>query len=234
MEAFQSNGATYNLLNSAIIELFDFIRQENIKTLIKYVVDRFDSVFKSIDYVSTFRMLHLKYEQNLELEQTNGVLSRSNSVTALTTSGSHSDMDEDDESYFNESDDDDNNNNTTTTIPVPTTQITVLTQTESQILDDEKNNQIANNQHTNTPNIATNGNLNHKKQNGLKMPLVDYDDNDEDNNDVKSPTDRSPTDRSPTDKSPTDSESHGKKHPRDPKLASIDGRYKNGKRLKHS
>jgi len=56
------------------------------------------------------------------------------------------------------------------------------------------------------------------------MPLVDYDDNDEDNNDVKSPTD----------KSPTDSESHGKKHPRDPKLASIDGRYKNGKRLKHS
>jgi len=162
MEAFQSNGATYNLLNSAIIELFDFIRQENIKTLIKYVVDRFDSVFKSIDYVSTFRMLHLKYEQNLELEQTNGVLSRSNSVTALTTSGSHSDMDEDDESYFNESDDDDNNTNTTT-IPVPTTQITVLTQAEIQILDDEKNNQITNNQHTNAPNIATNGNLNHKK-----------------------------------------------------------------------
>jgi len=179
MEAFQSNGATYNLLNSAIIELFDFIRQENIKTLIKYVVDRFDSVFKSIDYVSTFRMLHLKYEQNLELEQTNGVLSRSNSVTALTTSGSHSDMDEDDEAYFNESDDDDNNNNNSnsnsTTIPVPIPQITVLTQTEIQSLEDEKNNHITN-QHTNNNTANTNGNLNHKKQNGLKMPLVDYDD----------------------------------------------------------
>lgn len=66
MDVFAENGSRYNLLNSAIIEMVNFIRQENIKPLCKELVTQHASKFDHVEYVQTFKDLHLRYEQNQE------------------------------------------------------------------------------------------------------------------------------------------------------------------------
>ncbi|VIO98198.1 Uncharacterized protein BM_BM3995 [Brugia malayi] len=68
VECFKKNGHRYNLLNSAIIELFEFIRMEDIKPLIAYVVENFSKDFEDVIYVTTFKSLRLKYEQMKDRE----------------------------------------------------------------------------------------------------------------------------------------------------------------------
>ncbi|XP_033125942.1 serine/threonine-protein phosphatase 4 regulatory subunit 3A-like isoform X2 [Anneissia japonica] len=63
VNAFLSNGNKYNLLNSAILDLFEFVRIEDIKLLIVHMMEEHGSAFKNIDYVKTFQGLHKKYEQ---------------------------------------------------------------------------------------------------------------------------------------------------------------------------
>lgn len=64
---FKSNGSRDNLINSAVIDLVDFIRTENVKSLVEHIVETYGEGFKDIDYVETFKSIILKYEQNLEL-----------------------------------------------------------------------------------------------------------------------------------------------------------------------
>ncbi|XP_047621561.1 serine/threonine-protein phosphatase 4 regulatory subunit 3B-like [Phacochoerus africanus] len=63
VNALLDNGTRYNLLNSAIIELFEYIRVENIKPLIAHIVEKFYETLESIEYVQTFKGLKIKYEQ---------------------------------------------------------------------------------------------------------------------------------------------------------------------------
>ncbi|EDL96038.1 rCG36310 [Rattus norvegicus] len=60
VRTFMHNGPQYNMLNSAIIELFEFIRQENIKSLIANIVENFFTAFESVEYVQTFKGLKTK------------------------------------------------------------------------------------------------------------------------------------------------------------------------------
>ncbi|XP_058514563.1 serine/threonine-protein phosphatase 4 regulatory subunit 3 [Ochotona princeps] len=62
IKALLDNGTRYNMLNSAIIELFEYIRVENIKSLITHIVENYN-VLQSIEYVNTFKGLKNKYEQ---------------------------------------------------------------------------------------------------------------------------------------------------------------------------
>ncbi|CAI5463518.1 unnamed protein product [Closterium sp. Yama58-4] len=64
--AFRANGSRYNLLNSAVLDLVEFIRKENIKSLVTHLVETYGTWFDSVDYVDSFKLLRLKYEQNLE------------------------------------------------------------------------------------------------------------------------------------------------------------------------
>ncbi|WIA20078.1 hypothetical protein OEZ85_005938 [Tetradesmus obliquus] len=66
MTAFWDNGERYNLLNSAVLELVEFIRKENIKSLIEYLVEKFGDRFAEVTYVDTFKQLQLKWEQSKE------------------------------------------------------------------------------------------------------------------------------------------------------------------------
>jgi len=66
VEALKSNGARYNILNSAIIELFDFIRSEDVKSLMTYVIETFYADLEKFNYVRTFKDLKLRYDQNKE------------------------------------------------------------------------------------------------------------------------------------------------------------------------
>lgn len=64
VEAFIRNNGRYNLLESAILELFEFIKLEDIKMLCTYVVENFGKIFDEIQYVQTFKNLRNKYDQH--------------------------------------------------------------------------------------------------------------------------------------------------------------------------
>ena len=69
VDCFVRNGNKYNLLNSALIEFFDFIRSENIKLLIQNFGDLYLAQFQDVQYVSTFKDLKIRYSQLVEYEK---------------------------------------------------------------------------------------------------------------------------------------------------------------------
>lgn len=66
IDAFIKNKGRYNLLESAILEFFEFIKIEDIKTLCNYVVEGFGKFIDEISYVQTFKNLKNKYELQQE------------------------------------------------------------------------------------------------------------------------------------------------------------------------
>ncbi|KAL9864017.1 serine/threonine-protein phosphatase 4 regulatory subunit 3B-like [Geothlypis trichas] len=52
-----------NLLKSALMELFEFIRKEDIQFLIAHIVENFSDALESVKYIHTFQGLKTKYEQ---------------------------------------------------------------------------------------------------------------------------------------------------------------------------
>lgn len=64
VDAFRRNDGRYNLLDSAVLELFEFIRVDDVKSLCLHVVERYGKVLDKVDYVQTFKSLRLRYEQH--------------------------------------------------------------------------------------------------------------------------------------------------------------------------
>ena len=106
-----------NLLNSACLDLFEFIKRENIKAIILHVVEKYREKLKDITFVDTFQNLILRYEQmqgyNPDMDQT--LFSQDDDMPP--TSRTHvnggqrwgqelKEMDPAEEEYFNTSDDD--------------------------------------------------------------------------------------------------------------------------------
>lgn len=60
VNAYLQNGNRYNLLSSAVLELFEFIRKENIKVLIAHIVEKFMPKLLECEYTTTFEQLKLK------------------------------------------------------------------------------------------------------------------------------------------------------------------------------
>ena len=104
-----------NLLNSACLEMFEFIKRENIKNVLLHVVEEHRDKVKDITYVDTFQNLINRYEQmqgyNGDTEQTLfGQDDGSPSKTRNHINGGQrwqgiKEMDPDEEEYFNTSDD---------------------------------------------------------------------------------------------------------------------------------
>uniref|UniRef100_A0A7N8XLU2 Serine/threonine-protein phosphatase 4 regulatory subunit 3 n=1 Tax=Mastacembelus armatus TaxID=205130 RepID=A0A7N8XLU2_9TELE len=97
INALLDNGTRYNLLNSAIIELFEFIKVEDIKSLIAHIVDNFYNALESIEYVQTFKGLKGRYEQEKDRQSQRHSRYRRDARS----------LDEDEELWFNDDDDDD-------------------------------------------------------------------------------------------------------------------------------
>uniref|UniRef100_A0A8C6KMM4 Serine/threonine-protein phosphatase 4 regulatory subunit 3 n=1 Tax=Nothobranchius furzeri TaxID=105023 RepID=A0A8C6KMM4_NOTFU len=95
INALLDNGTRYNLLNSAITELFEFIKVEDIKSLIAHIVDNFYKALESIEYVQTFKGLKGRYEQ--EKDRQSQKLNRYRRDARS--------LDEDEELWFNDDDD---------------------------------------------------------------------------------------------------------------------------------
>lgn len=105
-------GNRNTLLNSAVVELFELIRKENIKSLIQHLAQTYGSTLVKLDYVETFPGIVLRYEQNTE----KAGLTEPNPET---TEGGGKDKekgrrdfsyDDDDDAYFNGDSDDESNN----------------------------------------------------------------------------------------------------------------------------
>ncbi|KAB0365309.1 hypothetical protein FD754_009465 [Muntiacus muntjak] len=103
VNALLDNGTQYNLLNSPVIELFEFIRVEDIKSLTAHIVENFYKALESIEYVQTFKGLKTKYEQ--EKDRQNQKL---NSVPSILHSNRFrrdaKALEEDEAMWFNEDD----------------------------------------------------------------------------------------------------------------------------------
>ncbi|KAF2864762.1 component of IIS longevity pathway SMK-1-domain-containing protein [Massariosphaeria phaeospora] len=107
-----------NLLNSACLELFEFIKRENIKMLVQHLVETYREKLQIITYVDTFQNLILRYEQMHEPATTTQELEHSFTSVDSDTTARHlanggkwgqalKEMDPDEEAYFNGSDDED-------------------------------------------------------------------------------------------------------------------------------
>lgn len=62
VEAFKQNNGRYNLLDSAIIEVFEFVKSEEIRSLCVYIIEKFGKFLDKIEYVGTFKALRQQYE----------------------------------------------------------------------------------------------------------------------------------------------------------------------------
>ncbi|XP_012573387.1 uncharacterized protein [Cicer arietinum] len=71
IDAFVANGNRYNLLNSAVLELFEYIRKENLKLLLKYIVDSFWDQLVKFEHLVSIHSLKVKYEQCVDNGGTN-------------------------------------------------------------------------------------------------------------------------------------------------------------------
>ena len=104
-----------NLLNSACLELFEYIKRENIKSLIEHIVETFRSKLQEITYVDTFKSLINRYDQmqGFHADAENTLFSNDSTSTSIRTPNVNGnqrwqgvkEMDAVEEAYFNTSDD---------------------------------------------------------------------------------------------------------------------------------
>ncbi|XP_029110461.1 serine/threonine-protein phosphatase 4 regulatory subunit 3A-like isoform X1 [Scleropages formosus] len=66
VKAFLNNGSRYNLMNSAIIEMFEYVRVEDVKSLTAHIIENYWKALEDVSYVQTFKGLKLRYEQQKE------------------------------------------------------------------------------------------------------------------------------------------------------------------------
>lgn len=109
-----------NLLNSACLEFFDFIRRENIKTLISHLVENYREKLLQITYVDTFGNFVLRYDSTQGfaptldtsfLDTEDDTPKRSESGRGSRWDNGMKGLDSAEEEYFNTSDDEDENVN---------------------------------------------------------------------------------------------------------------------------
>lgn len=110
VDAFVSNNGRYNLLDSAILEMFEFIKLEDIKSLCSHVVENYGQILDKITYVQTFKALKLRYDQHQDrLRDPQGRAGgggQLESVGSILRPGRFKrdprEMDEDEEMWFND------------------------------------------------------------------------------------------------------------------------------------
>uniref|UniRef100_A0A183BRR1 SMK-1 domain-containing protein n=1 Tax=Globodera pallida TaxID=36090 RepID=A0A183BRR1_GLOPA len=113
VQCFVDNGQRYNLLNSSLIELFEFIKTERIYALIEYIIQKhWKDTFSKVDYVQTFAKMNDIWEAHLANKCEEGDRAKENGQTtmlAMTPPNAQwrKEREHDDEELFFSKDDDD-------------------------------------------------------------------------------------------------------------------------------
>ncbi|GLV33266.1 falafel [Carabus blaptoides fortunei] len=107
VDAFVRNNGRYNLLDSAIIEMFEFIKLEDIKTLCSHVVENYGKRLDTIEYVQTFKALKLRYDhyQDILKDRERNLDSVPSILRTSRYRRDQRQLDEEEEMWFNEDDD---------------------------------------------------------------------------------------------------------------------------------
>lgn len=105
-----------NLLNSAALELFDYIKNENIKPIIVHLVENYREKLKEITYVDIFNNFIIRYDQTQGFESgvEKSLVDTEDDTSRRPETGRGSrwdsgikDLDAQEEEYFNTSDNED-------------------------------------------------------------------------------------------------------------------------------
>ncbi|KAI0890432.1 DUF625-domain-containing protein [Annulohypoxylon maeteangense] len=105
-----------NLLSSACLEFFEFIRKENIKDLVKHIVENYREKVQALAYLDLFRTMLIRYDQtggfsvNMDyyIEVDDEPRKRQNIINPKTGAlMEHLVMDQAEEEYWNTSDEED-------------------------------------------------------------------------------------------------------------------------------
>lgn len=105
VNAYKENGFRYNLIDSAFLDLFEYIKTEDIKCLYALLIEKYREFFESITYISTFKSIISRYDQDI---QTTNNKSSSRNITKDSSLSNNSDDQNNDNWYFQ--DDEDENN----------------------------------------------------------------------------------------------------------------------------
>ncbi|KAK1435894.1 hypothetical protein QVD17_01666 [Tagetes erecta] len=111
VDVFVGNGSRYNLLNSAVLELFEYIRKENLKILVKYLVETFWEQLVKFDNLPSLQSLKVKYEQVMEQATSQTGAYGLNARRRVDERA----LDKEEEDYFNE--DSDEEDSTSASMP---------------------------------------------------------------------------------------------------------------------
>ena len=118
-----------NLLNSVCLEFFEYIKRDNVKPIILFLVEIYREKLQEITYVDTFQNLILRYDQmqafNPDMDTTLFGPEGDHTPNHVKTNGNQRwqgvrDLDAAEEAYFNTSDDEDEIStraNTQTAVP---------------------------------------------------------------------------------------------------------------------
>ncbi|XP_050543788.1 serine/threonine-protein phosphatase 4 regulatory subunit 3A isoform X2 [Daktulosphaira vitifoliae] len=209
IDCLLENNGRYNLLDSAIIELFEFIKLEDIKILIAHIVENYGKKFEHIDYVQTFKALRIRHSQHTEKLKEKPITNMTVSTGRFRRDPRQ--LEDEEEIWFNNEDDEFDDSEAV----VPHTGMTSTTpMTASEQLDSigksidkkcegsstkifgttvNKTNPVINNNLAVTPTLGS-STEDPKNNSLLKKALVDYegdsDEEEDENGDLKSPTKR--------------------------------------------
>ncbi|OEL27000.1 hypothetical protein BAE44_0011982 [Dichanthelium oligosanthes] len=103
IEAFVENGDRYNMLHSAVLELFDYIRKENLEFLIEYVAENFWDQLVKFERLESIQAFKLKYQQIMKGTETK----QSTSGVDMRKKADERGSDKEEEDYFKNSDGED-------------------------------------------------------------------------------------------------------------------------------
>ncbi|KAJ0979863.1 hypothetical protein J5N97_015337 [Dioscorea zingiberensis] len=102
IDAFIENGKRYNMLHSGVLELFEYIRKENYKTLILYIFDSFWDQLSKFEHLGSIQAFRIKYEQSLESCD----IKNSANIAEPRRRIDERALEKEEEDYFNEESDD--------------------------------------------------------------------------------------------------------------------------------
>jgi len=107
IDALVKNNGRYNMMDSAICEMFEHIRSEDIKSLSTHVVENFGQIVDKVIYVNTFKALRQKYEQQQDRQKERSQAPLENVGSILRQGRFRRDprqLEEEEEMWFNDDD----------------------------------------------------------------------------------------------------------------------------------
>lgn len=106
VDAFNANGDRYNLLNSAMIEMFEFVKMEDIRSLCTNIAENHIKDLENVNYVNTFKSLKHRYEQQEDrIREKTAPESMPSILRNNRFRRDERTLDEEEDIYFNQDDD---------------------------------------------------------------------------------------------------------------------------------